>query len=111
MRRAALWDLAVRRALEWSQYWTRYRSPHVRAGANEVGRPRPANRREALTRTLHAPQVVELGEDMLCLIMSARLEEIQSLASTCRCLRGLLLPRLLEQKARAVRAIYLAHFV
>lgn len=29
------------------------------------------------------------------------------LASTCRCLRGLILPRLLEKKTSAVRQLYL----
>ena len=56
-------------------------------------------------------QVIELGPDVLNLVMDAHEETILRLASTCRCLRGLLLPRLLEKKDGAVREIYLSHFM
>jgi hypothetical protein len=53
-------------------------------------------------------QVLDLGEDVLTLVMNAHEETIlQGIASTCRCLRCLCLPRLLEKKAGAVRDIYL----
>ena len=63
----ALWEVAVRRALAWSMHWQRYSPPHV----------------------------IELGEDVLALVTAVdEVDIMASLASTCRCLRGLLLPKL-----------------
>lgn len=57
----------------------------------------------------HHPQVIELGEDLLGLALrDADEASLFTIAATCRCLRGLLLPRLLEQKSRAVREIFLS---
>jgi len=79
VRRARLWHLAAERAIAWSRRWVWYISPHV----------------------------IELGED-LCSILATRSAATLQLASTCRCLRGLLLPRLIEQRSKAVRALYIS---
>lgn len=56
-----------------------------------------------------ALQVIELGEDLLGLALrDADDASLFTLAATCRCLRGLLLPHLLEKKSRAVRDVYLS---
>ena len=80
-KQAAFWNGAALRAAEWSQKWTWEYSPHV----------------------------IELGEDLLNLALREVDDEaLLRLTSTCRCLRGLLLPRLLQKKARAVRNLYLS---
>ena len=44
----------------------------------------------------HHPQVIELGEDLLGLaLLDADEASLYTIEATCRCLRGLLLPRLL----------------
>ena len=80
IRAAAFWDLASRRALQWSKRWEWHCSPSM----------------------------IELGEDVVTVIAYADRKSVLYLASTCRCLRSLLLPRLLEKKKRAVRALYLS---
>ena len=78
----ARWEVACTRALAWSLHWAHYAPPHV----------------------------IELGEDVLALVTSSHdldLESWASMASTCRCLRGLILPRLEKAKAKALRDIYL----
>ena len=81
IKQAIVWDSASRRAEAWSRKWTWEYSPHV----------------------------IELGEDLLALALrEADEKSLLQLASSCRCLRGLLLPRLCEKKARAVRAVYLS---
>jgi len=79
VRRARLWHLAAERAIAWSRRWVWHVSPHV----------------------------IELGEDLCCVLATSSAATLQ-LASTCRCLRGLLLPRLIEQRAKAVRALYIS---
>ena len=102
-RQAVIWELACRKALEWSMRWPRYTPPHVRAR-------RPSNHHHMLVFILFhslthllftSTQMIELGEDVLYIISAKMPFVIKELASTCRCLRGLLLPRLLELKARA----------
>ena len=79
IRVAAFWTAASRRALHWSKRW----------------------------EWQYAPSFVWLGEDILAIIAYADCTSILSLASTCRCLRSLLIPRLLEKKRCAVRNLYL----
>ena len=79
-RRLSFWDGAAKRALLWGQRWE----------ANGW--------------------IIEMGEDLLRVALSA--EEASGggvllrLASTCRCLRALLLPRLIEKKEKAMRQIF-----
>lgn len=83
VRRAAAWDMAVHRAQEWSVRWSA--PPYL-------------------------PHLIELGEDVLRLVFARHEKHILSgLAASCKCLRGLLLPRLLENKRRAALEVYLCH--
>lgn len=83
VRRASFWDCATQNALRWSQRW-------------ESNGP-----------------IIEMGSDLLGVAMQADEasggtgDVLLRLASTCRCLRGLLLPRLLEKKDDAVRRLFL----
>ena len=79
IRVVRFWTSASQKALNWSQHWTWPCSPHV----------------------------IELGEDIMAIIAYADDSSLLVLASTCRCLRGLILPRLLEKKTSAVRQLYL----
>ena len=74
VRRAAAWDMAIRRAQAWSLNWSITTGPHV----------------------------LDLGEDVLRLVFARHENDIlKGLATSCKCLRGLLLPRLIEKKRRA----------
>ena len=117
LRQARFWEFAISRASAWARTWEWEYSPHVRSrdidNATTPCTPVSICRSPAPTRHAHTclsilSQVIELGEDLLSVVMQGTDSTILSVAATCRCLRGLLLPRLVENKARAVRDLYIA---
>lgn len=109
-RRACFWDTATRRASCWSRVWEWPCSPHVMlftSRTHSISHPFSPSHNISPYDSLATSQVIELGEDLLKLIGLDRATTL-ALASTCRCLRGLLLPRLTAFKDRAVRDVYLS---
>ena len=114
-RRASFWDCAARRALDWSRIWNWPCSPHVtstlaRHSLHSSLLPSAADSITSFSASLclFDLQVIELGEDLLSVIACLDRSALIAVASTCRCLRGLLLPRIEMHKERAVRDVYLS---